>query len=106
MDIIEREGLIQRAKELENELYDALLPLQELDVVDNIRRGVGALAAVQLVVGDDETLPSRAAVACREAGVLTRAMGGGALQVSPPLTMTSEEAQEMGSLFETGLRTL
>lgn len=106
MDIIEREGLIQRAKELENELYDALLPLQELDVVDNIRRGVGALAAVQLVVGDDETLPSRAAIACREAGVLTRAMGGGALQVSPPLTMTSEEAQEMGSLFETGLRTL
>lgn len=106
MDIIEREGLLQRAKELENELYDALLPLEELEVVDNIRRGVGALAAVQLVVGDDETLPARAAAACREAGVLTRAMGGGALQVSPPLTMTGEQVREMGSLFEAGLRTL
>jgi adenosylmethionine-8-amino-7-oxononanoate aminotransferase len=106
MDIIEREGLLQRAKELEDELHSALLPLEEIDVVDNIRRGVGALAAVQLVVGDDETLPARAAAACREAGVLTRAMGGGALQVSPPLTMTNNQAQEMGSLFETGLRSL
>lgn len=106
MDIIEREGLIQRAKELEDELYEALLPLEELEVVDNIRRGVGALAAVQLVVGSDETLPYRAAAACREAGVLTRAMGGGALQVSPPLTMTNEETREMGSLFESGLRSL
>ena len=106
MDIIKREGLLQRATELEDELYKALLPLEELDVVDNIRRGVGALAAVQLVVGDDETLPARASTACREAGVLTRAMGGGALQVSPPLTMTGDQVREMGSLFEKGLRTL
>jgi adenosylmethionine-8-amino-7-oxononanoate aminotransferase len=106
MEIIKQEGLLQRAKELEDELYEALLPLEELEVVDHIRRGVGALAAVQLVVGDDETLPYRAAAACREAGVLTRAMGGGALQVSPPLIMTSDQTREMGSLFEKGLRTL
>ena len=106
IDIIRRDGLLQRAVELEDELYDALLPLEELDVVDNIRRGVGALAAVQLVVGDDETLPFRAATACREAGVLTRAVGGGGLQVSPPLTMTLDEVREMASLFEAGLRTL
>lgn len=106
MDIIQREGLIDRAKALESEIYDALLPLEELDVVANIRRGVGALAAIQIDVGDDETLPARAANACREGGVITRAMGGGALQVSPPLTMTSEQAQEMGSLFHAGLRNL
>ena len=29
--------------------------------------------------------PIRAAAACREAGVLTRAVGGGGLQVSPPV---------------------
>ncbi|MGB7860627.1 MAG: aminotransferase class III-fold pyridoxal phosphate-dependent enzyme [Acidimicrobiia bacterium] len=106
MDIIEREGLLQRATELESEIYEALLPLEELEVVDSIRRGVGALAAVQLVVSDDETLPSRAATACREAGVLTRAVGGGGLQVSPPLTMTTDQVSEMGSLFEAGLRSL
>lgn len=106
MEIIEREGLLARAAALEGEIYDALLPLEELDVVDHVRRGVGALAAVQLKVGDDETLPARAAAACREAGVLTRAVGGGGLQVSPPLIMTSEEVAEMGALFEKGLKTL
>lgn len=106
MDIIEREGLLQRAADLEGELYEALLPLESLDVVAGIRRGVGALAAIQLDVGEDETLPSRAAVACRDAGVLTRAVGGGGLQVSPPLIMDRDQVLEMASLFEAGLKTL
>jgi putrescine aminotransferase len=106
MDILEREGLIDRAAELEEEIYTALLPLEELDVVASVRRGVGALAAVQLDVGADETLPARAALACREAGLITRAVGGGGLQVSPPLVMTTEQVSEMARLFEAGLRTL
>jgi adenosylmethionine-8-amino-7-oxononanoate aminotransferase len=106
MDIIEREGLLERASELESEIYDALLQLEDLEVVTHIRRGVGALAAIQLDVGDDERLPYRAADACREAGVLTRAVGGGGLQVSPPLIMTADQVAEMGSLFMKGLRTL
>jgi adenosylmethionine-8-amino-7-oxononanoate aminotransferase len=103
MDILEREGLIERAAALEEELYQALLPLEELPVVDYVRRGVGALAAVQLSVGDDETLPYRAAAACREAGVLTRAVGGGGLQVSPPFIMTPDDVAEMAALFRLGL---
>ncbi len=106
MDIIEREGLLERARQLEGEMYEALLPLEALDVVDHVRRGVGALTAVQLEVGEDETLPGRAAAACRKAGVLTRAMGNGALQVSPPLTMTPDQVKEMAGLFDTGLRSL
>jgi adenosylmethionine-8-amino-7-oxononanoate aminotransferase len=106
MEIIEREGLLARATELEGELYDALVPLEELDLVDHIRRGVGALAAIQLKVGDDETLPARAAAACRQAGVLTRAVGGGGLQVSPPLIMTPEQVDEMAGLFKKGLTSL
>jgi len=106
MDIIEREGLLERAAALEDELYQALLPLEELPAVDHIRRGVGALACVQLAVGDDDTLPGRAAAACRAAGVLTRAVGGGGLQVSPPLVMTSEQVTEMAGLFRSGLEGL
>lgn len=106
MDIIEREGLLDRAAQLEGEIFDALAPLENLEHVASVRRGVGALAAVQLEVGDDETLPGRAAAACREAGVLTRAMGGGALQVSPPLTMTPDQVNEMANLFEAGLKSL
>jgi len=106
MDLLERDGLLSRAAELEDELYQALLPLEELSVVDHVRRGVGALAAVQMAVGDDETLPYRAAAACREAGVLTRAVGGGGLQVSPPLIMTPDQVSEMASLFRVGLEAM
>jgi putrescine aminotransferase len=106
MDILEREGLVARAAALEAEIYDALLPLEELPAVDHIRRGVGALAAVQLAVGEDETLPGRAAASCREAGVLSRAMGGGALQISPPFVMTTEQVGEMADLLHAGLRDL
>jgi len=106
MDILERENLLQRAAELESEIYDALVPLENLEVVSNVRRGVGALAAIQLEVGDDDTLPARAAAACREAGVLTRAVGGGGLQVSPALVMTPEQVSEMAGLFQEGLSRL
>ena len=106
MEIIQREGLLHRSAELEDELYQALLPLEELRVVDSIRRGVGALAAIQLKVGDDETLPSRAATACRDAGILTRAIAGGGLQVSPPFIMTPEQVGEMADLFRAGLEDL
>ncbi|MGI9609318.1 MAG: aspartate aminotransferase family protein, partial [Acidimicrobiia bacterium] len=80
-----------------------LAPLEDLPVVASVRRGVGALTAIQLELGDDETLPGRAAAACREAGVLTRAMGGGALQVSPPFITTPEQVDEMAGLFRDGL---
>ena len=106
MDILEREGLLRRAAQLEDELYQALLPLEELPAVDHVRRGVGALAAVQMSVGEDETLPYRAAASCREAGVLTRAVGGGGLQVSPPLIMTPDQVSEMASLFRVGLEAM
>ena len=105
MDILESEGVLERAVELESEIPAALAGLTDLDVVTDIRSGVGALAAIQLDP-DDETLPARAAKACRDAGVLTRAVGGGALQVSPPLVMTPDEVAEMAERFHAGLSTL
>lgn len=105
MDILESEGLLERARQLEEEIPTALSPLTELDTVTEIRGGVGALAAVQLDTSD-EKLPYRAAAACRDAGVLTRAVGGGGLQVSPPLTMTPAEVTEMAERFHAGLSSL
>lgn len=105
MELIEREGILARALELETSIPDVLAPLSDLDVVIDIRSGVGALAAIQLDTGDD-TLAPRAAQACREAGVLTRAVGGGGLQVSPPLVMTPSEVEEMAERFHAGLSSL
>lgn len=105
MDVIERDGILERARELETEIPAALAPLADLDFVTEIRAGVGALAAIQLETGDD-TLAPRASKACREAGVLTRAVGGGGLQVSPPLIMTPEQVEEMAERFHAGLTSL
>lgn len=105
IDIIEREGIIERALELETEIPESLQSLLDLDVVTEIRSGVGALAAVQLDTSD-ETLAPRAAAACRKAGVITRAVGGGGLQVSPPLVLTPAELEEMTERFRAGLSSL
>jgi len=40
---------------------------------------------------------------CRDAGVISRAIWGGALQVAPPLSTTEAEIDEMVELFRVGL---
>ncbi len=106
LDIIEREGLLSRALELETELMEALEPLAEHPAVGYIRGGVGAMAAVQLadsVVSDDANAAARAAHGAREAGVITRAIAGGGLQASPPLTITREQLDELAAGLRAGL---
>ena len=106
LDIIEREGLIGRARELETGLMEALAPLVGHPLVSNLRGGVGAMAAVQLdpdAVAADATLATRAALAARDAGVITRALAGGGLQVSPPLTITPAQVQELVAGLRSGL---
>src|SRR5215208_7296824 len=48
LDLIERDGLLQRGRELEGELSDALRPLGSHALVGEVRSGTGALAAVAL----------------------------------------------------------
>ena len=68
LDIIEREGLLERALKLEGPLLEALQPLAEHDLVEEVRGGVGMLAAVNLrrdLVAEDPGLPTRVGMACR-----------------------------------------
>jgi adenosylmethionine-8-amino-7-oxononanoate aminotransferase len=106
LDIIQDEDLLVRALELETELMDALSPLADHPAVAYIRGGVGVMAAVQLadsVLSDDPDAAARAAMAARDAGVITRAIGGGGLQASPPLTITHEQLDELAAGLRTGL---
>jgi len=95
---MEREGLCERALDLETDLATALAPLSERALVGEIRAGAGVLAAVQLApaaIADDPTLPGRTVTACREIGVLTRALVPGALQISPSLVIGADELREL-----------
>jgi putrescine---pyruvate transaminase len=98
LDIVEREQLPQRALELETSLADALAPLEEHELISEVRRGVGVLAAVQLdpaAIAEDASLPARFSAAARAHGVLSRALGTGALQISPPLILSDAETKEL-----------
>ena len=107
LDIIEREGLDTRARSLEGPLADALAPLVEHPLVSEVRTGPALLAAVQLdpaLVEADASLAPRAAKACRDVGfVMTRALAGGGLQISPPLVITEEQLGELAVGLRAGL---
>jgi putrescine aminotransferase len=84
-----------------------LAPLTEHPLVSEVRTGAGLLAAVQLepaLVEADASLPGRAAMACRDVGaVMTRALAGGGLQISPPLIISEEQLTELATGIRTGL---
>jgi adenosylmethionine-8-amino-7-oxononanoate aminotransferase len=106
LDLIEGERLLDRALELETELADALAPLAGHALVTEVRAGLGAVAAVQLdpeLVAEQPSLPDRAALHAREAGVLTRVLVGGGLQVSPPLVFTRAHVGELAAGLRAGL---
>ena len=109
LDILEREGLPKRALQLETDLADALTPLAEHPMVDEVRAGTGVLAAVQLsaeAIAEDPTLPRRAVAACRDAGIMTRTLATGGLQVSPALVIDGAGLNELRDGFRTALDAL
>jgi len=96
LDILERENLLQRASAMEGELAEAFSPLAGLDAVAEVRTGLGAVTAVQLA---DPAQAPTAVAHLRRAGVVTRAAGQGALQVSPSFVMTTEQVRDMADRF-------
>ncbi len=107
LDIIEREGLLDRAREVGALLSDGLSALTELPIVGEVR-GLGMMLGIELV-SDKQTrapLSMHAAphdVIRRETGVLVRDCAH-TLVLSPPLVMTRDEAAEVveavGSVLE------
>jgi len=108
IDILEREGLVARGRELEGELLSRLAPRAGHPLVDEVRGGVGLLVGVALdpeAVSADAALPTKAYKAIRPHGVILRALGK-SLAVSPPLTISSGEIQLIHDAVLAGLDTL
>lgn len=93
LDIIEREGLLDRGRELEQEIASALAPLAALELTGAVRAGIGALGAVAFdpaALAEHPDLPARTFAHARSRGVLVRPLGD-AVAISPPLITTREE---------------
>ncbi|CAB4344370.1 unannotated protein [freshwater metagenome] len=96
IQIIEDEGLLDRAKKIGSYLHEQLRTLLDLPIVGEVRY-VGMMHAVELVTDKDsrEPLPMLQPmlpdVIRRETGVIVRDCGHN-LVLSPPLIMTEAEA--------------
>jgi putrescine---pyruvate transaminase len=106
IDILEREALPARARSLEGSFLDALKQLSDHELVGDVRGGLGLLGAVNVradLVEEDPAIGASVGAATREAGVLVRPLVGGALAVSPPLTIDEAQIQEIVDGLRAGL---
>ena len=106
LDIIEQEGLIERAATLEPVLRELLEPLRSEAGVADVR-SAGLAAAVELdaaVLEANPAAPLAAVLAARQHGVLTRALRGVALQISPPLVVAEDELAAIVDAVAAGVR--
>ena len=101
LDIMEREGLLERGNELEGEMAAALAPLADHALVGEIRAGIGALGAVAFsrdALGEAPDLAQRTFAAARERGVLVRGLAD-AVALSPPLVITREQVDRAAEVI-------
>jgi adenosylmethionine-8-amino-7-oxononanoate aminotransferase len=99
LDLLGRDGLLERGRELEGDLLDAMRQLGEHELVTDVRGGVGLLAACEL---HPDIQPQELAMAARKGGVLIRPLGS-AFAVSPPLTSTPEHFELIVEAVSTAL---
>ena len=106
--LLERDGLVERARSMEGVLLDALRPLGGDAATAEVRGGVGLLAAIELTEDVLTRRPDAVAVVtrvAREKGVLVRALGRG-VAVSPPLTIQDEHISSIAEAIGEGLAAL
>lgn len=108
INLLERDGLLERGREQEQALFDALAPLAASELVSEVRGGVGMMAAVELTAEVRERHPGAVRalmMGARNAGVLVRP-GGTAVAVSPPLTAGPEHFELIAYGLEQSLAAL
>ncbi|MBL1110823.1 aspartate aminotransferase family protein [Streptomyces sp. 110] len=92
IEILEREGLLDRAKGVGQRLLEALKPLEELDHVIEVR-GVGMMLGIEL---DRDS--SSVQAGARADGVVVRASGP-SIVLSPPLVITEQQIDTLAQVL-------
>jgi putrescine aminotransferase len=105
LDVLEREALYDRVRELEPVLSEQLEPIARHPLVDDVRT-IGLLAGVELSAAtraDVPDLTERVTRRAREHGVLVRNLVGHSLQISPPFVITVDELGHLAQVLQTSL---
>jgi putrescine aminotransferase len=105
LDVLEREALYDRVRELEPVLEQQLGPLAQHPLVDEVRT-IGLLAGVELSAAARAEAPDvaeRVTRRAREHGVLVRNLVGHSLQISPPFVVTADELGHLAQVLRSAL---
>ncbi|TDT32487.1 aspartate aminotransferase family protein [Naumannella halotolerans] len=113
LDVVERDGLVERAGKLGEQLGDRLGELQsEFEVVGDVR-GRGLLQGIELVADKQTKEPAEAlgatvTAACLERGLhmnIVQLPGMGAIfRIAPPLTISEDELHQGLDILDASLR--
>jgi adenosylmethionine-8-amino-7-oxononanoate aminotransferase len=109
IEIIERENLLERAREVGTYFQTRLRELSDIPIVGEVR-GMGLMACVECTLSNDGEDPSdlnarigdRIDAHCQELGLLVRPMYNMSV-MSPPLTITREQIDEMVGILRRGI---
>ncbi len=88
LDILEREELVARVRMLEPVLEGALRPLEDHELVAEVRTGIGLLAGIQL---HDAAVAQRVASGMLARGVIGRTLPDGVIHVAPPFVVGEDD---------------
>ena len=97
LDIIEREGLVERVATLEPVLDASVRRLQGTKLVGEIRT-IGLTAAVALkpeILEKEPTTPEKVVAAALRHGVASRVLRGHAIHISPPFVISEAQINAM-----------
>jgi putrescine aminotransferase len=97
LDILEREGLVERVRQLEPILASAVGRLADAPLVGEIR-SIGLTAAVALkpdVLVADPAMVDKVIAAALRHGVASRVLRGHAVHISPPFVITEAQIDAM-----------
>jgi adenosylmethionine-8-amino-7-oxononanoate aminotransferase len=109
LDIIEREELLEHVRDVGPYLQDRLQDLKDIPIVGDVR-GEGLMACVECVISQDSKDPlsldyevgARIDQHCHELGLIVRPLINMCI-MSPPLTITREQIDEMVRILHEGI---
>jgi adenosylmethionine-8-amino-7-oxononanoate aminotransferase len=102
LDLIERDGLVDRAPHVGKRLFDGFGALARDGVLAEVRR-CGAVGATRLAEGRDAFATRDALL---DAGIITRAVNAETLTWCPPLVITDAEVDEIVDTLDTCARSV
>ena len=109
IEIIEREDLLENAREVGRHFQARLRELSDIPIVGEVR-GMGLMACVEcdLSKGTDDPpagdgdIGSRIDAHCQQLGLLVRSMGSMCV-MSPPLTITRQQVDDLAAILRRGI---